>query len=589
MISDRVREALAAVPLDDVLTVLQEVTEYDRYQASQGIQDAAVILADHAERLGLQAVSIDQHPADGRAHWWTFQAPLSWTPTVGTLDIWCDGHQLLSLDHRRQPVCLAAYSAATGEAGLEAALVIARPDDPATLKGAIAVLEPGDTDPLPEMVTAGAAGFVTAARDVEHRARLELPLGCPLFAFSVTPGELIAIRSAAARGARARVVVQLSEPVGMPLVQAVLPGEPGAEVWLTAHLCHPRPGANDNASGAACLVGVGAALARLQGTDPLWRPQRTIRFIWAPEFVGNAAALHGHLAGGGERPAAVVNMDVVGTEQSCQRRPLLLERPPDAQQGQLALFGEMVLSEVFAQTSNHPGSWAASPFAGFSDHLVFASYGTPAVQLCHAPDQLNHSAGDVIDAISAVELHRATATGVVLARIAAGGFLTASESTDLVAAWCRREQTASVDLANRYREVRDGRWSAGLINYVNHLTDVIAGRAPSCARDVLDQQPAGPPLRRCWSGPLNVRAMTADMPADMRLRVVDLIRSDKANLAVLNTLATLVDGLHDAEALHRQASFGMRRPLDRRTTGLLIGAMLESGWVAHVDAEAARP
>ncbi|MFD9332952.1 DUF4910 domain-containing protein [Streptomyces sp. NPDC060028] len=587
MISNRVREALAAVPLEDVLTVLHEVSRHDRYQASQGIQDAAAVVTDHAERVGLQAVSINQYPADGRARWWSFQAPLSWTPAVGTLDVLCDGRQVLSLDHRRQPVCLAAYSAATGAAGLEAPLVSARSGDPVGLKGAIAVLELGDADPLPWIATAGAVGFVSAARDVEHRARLELPLGCPLFAFSVTPEELATIRWAAARGARARAVVELAEPASMPVVQAVLPGEPGAEVWLTAHLCHPRPGANDNASGVATLLGVGAAFTHLQEIDSLWRPPRTIRFVWAPEFVGAAAALHGHLAQGGERPAAIVDMDVVGTDQARHRRPFLLERPPDALLGQLAPLGEAVLGEVLAQTSSHPGSWAALPFAGFSDHMVFASYGAPAVQLCHAPDRLNHSSGDVIDTVSAVELHRAAATGVVLARTAAGGFLTASESASLVGSWCHREKAAAVRLADRCREVDDGRWSAGLLNYVNCLTHAMAGSVPRYTQHATVHELTGPPLRRCWSGPLNVRAMTADMPSDVRQRVVDLIRSDKANLAVLNTLATLVDGLQDAETLARQASFGMRRPLERRTTQLLVGAMLESGWVAPVDAASA--
>ena len=46
-------------------------------------------------------------------------------------------------------------------------------------------------------------------------------------------------------------------------------GTPGAQkpILLLAHLCHPRPGANDNASGAAML----AELVRVIHTVPLER------------------------------------------------------------------------------------------------------------------------------------------------------------------------------------------------------------------------------------------------------------------------------------------------------------------------------
>ena len=40
----------------------------------------------------------------------------------------------------------------------------------------------------------------------------------------------------------------------IPLVSAVVPGSGAGEVLVLAHLCHPQPSANDNASGAAAAL-----------------------------------------------------------------------------------------------------------------------------------------------------------------------------------------------------------------------------------------------------------------------------------------------------------------------------------------------
>ncbi len=131
----------------------------------------------------------------------------------------------------------------------------------------------------------------------------------------------------------------------MPVVTGVLPGSGDHEVLLSAHLCHPRPRANDNASGVAALLGIARALAgqqpatgggarlrgaRLRGARLPGVRFRGVRFLWGPEFVGLAGYLHDYaMAGRTPVPAHVVNVDMAGQDVARCGGPLVIERGPD--------------------------------------------------------------------------------------------------------------------------------------------------------------------------------------------------------------------------------------------------------------------
>src|SRR5262249_31008784 len=83
----------------------------------------------------------------------------------------------------------------------------------------------------------------------------------------------------------------------IPLITATVPGPLPGEILITGHLCHPQPGANDNASGAAAVLETARVLARLAGRGALPAARRTVRFLWMPEFTGTYA----WLAGGRDR------------------------------------------------------------------------------------------------------------------------------------------------------------------------------------------------------------------------------------------------------------------------------------------------
>src|SRR5262249_20071661 len=99
------------------------------------------------------------------------------------------------------------------------------------------------------------------------------------------------------------------------LLTARLPGSLPGEVLVTAHLCHPQPGANDNASGAAASLEVARVLAALAAGGEWSEPRRSVRFLWMPEFTGTYAwqALRPEAV---RATIAAVNLDMVGEAQA---------------------------------------------------------------------------------------------------------------------------------------------------------------------------------------------------------------------------------------------------------------------------------
>ena len=67
----------------------------------------------------------------------------------------------------------------------------------------------------------------------------------------------------------------------LPVLNGVIEGasKPNEEVLFIAHICHPSPGANDNASGSALILEVARTWCRLIAEGKLPRPARTIR-LW---------------------------------------------------------------------------------------------------------------------------------------------------------------------------------------------------------------------------------------------------------------------------------------------------------------------
>ncbi|HET7015539.1 MAG TPA: M28 family peptidase [Streptosporangiaceae bacterium] len=459
-----------AFDADLALADVHAICEHDRYQASAGIMAAAAYVAEQARAAGLSDVAVLTFPADGAKRWWTYHSPRSWTPVKATLHV--GGTVLVS--YPDQPYSLAAYSAPMRSRTLPLVRYSAVRAGAADPHGAMVVAD----EPVPLGVLAGpmaAAGAAAIAADplseVPHRfpeqvGRLELAPGSELAAFSVTPAQLSHLASAADAGALAQVNIELDPAISaMPVVTGRLPAsgpDDGTEVLLSAHLCHPRPGANDNASGVAALLGIARTLAAARqtavdspptttnhtpaittvGPTPTTTPSHTttpnhtttpshtttrshttagpaptttaLRFLWGPEFVGTVAYLH-EVVGSGLAPAAwlAINIDMAGQDVARCGGPLVIERGPDDIGSFLPALATRCATLLPAASRSYSGAvpcepwtWRETPFAGGSDHALLADQATQVIGLGHWPDRANHSSADTPDLVDPEELKR---------------------------------------------------------------------------------------------------------------------------------------------------------------------------------------
>jgi Peptidase family M28 len=394
-----VERVSAAFDAARALERVQALAAFDRYQVSEGIERAADFVAAEAERAGLEDVSVTSYP--GGSTWWTYAAPPAWTPRSARLELAAGG---VLASYPETPCSLATFSRPTLARTVPLVTFGEGPVD-----GALAVVPLG-LPPLSELEASGALGFVACASPVAV-GRIELAPETRLVGFSVDRDAL----AAALAGAEAFVHTEVAATGSMPLVTGRLRGETSAEVLFLAHLCHPRPGANDNASGVAATLGLAETLRSL---GPLGAE---LRFVWGPEFVGTAAYLHDVVgAGRAPLPRYVLNLDMVGEDQPRCGGPLVLERSPEHLSSALDAVAERAAA-IVAMRAPAGWEWRSTAFLGASDHLLFAdrAFGVPTLEVGHRPDRFNHTSADDVENVDPEELRRsATIAGASVLHLA---------------------------------------------------------------------------------------------------------------------------------------------------------------------------
>jgi hypothetical protein len=257
-------------------------------------------------------------------------------------------------------------------------------------------------------------------------------------------------------------------------VIGVLPGRPGplAEdaIVLGAHYDHLglsggaiHPGADDNASGTAVVVGLARAFAAVGGLD------RTLVFVlFGAEELGLLGSGHyvRHPAVPLTRTVAMLNFDMVGRLHDAKIRV----SGSDSGRG---------LSDVVSRAATDLGARIevrGSPYAP-SDHSRFYSAGAPVLFFHTGSHPDYHQPGDTADKIDATGMARIAALGARITERLAAGDRPAYE-TVARSAGDRRERSAGAGAAPVFFGVRaDGQAeSDGL-----RLADVVAGSAAARA------------------------------------------------------------------------------------------------------------
>lgn len=462
LLSDKDVNALSAeingLMAKDTVT---ELARNHRVQASAGYSRAAQYIASKAKEFGLERVAVEQFPADGQKTYYTLKSTPGWEATSG--ELWEEQPVKTKVaDYNEMRVALADYSQS---ADVRATLVdvgagtSAKDYDGKDVKGRI-VLAGGGVAAAHKMACdeRGAAGVLSYQQnqvtgwsgdyvDNVRWGHLSPYNADNKFAFMISLRRARALSERLARGEQITlhaVVKAEVKPSNYEVVTAVIPGSDLAdeEIVFSCHLCHQKPGANDNASGAAAILEVARTLTTLIKRGELERPRRTIRFIWPPEINGTVAyfAEHPEIV---RRMKAAVHCDMVGGNYAITKSILHVTHTPASLPSAVNTVGD-----TFAEYAIN-GALKAASGAGFedglispegskdsfvaditpyemgSDHDVYqeGSFRVPAIYLRDWPDVFIHTNNDTPANIDPTKMKRssfiAAASGYFLARAGA--------------------------------------------------------------------------------------------------------------------------------------------------------------------------
>ncbi len=204
------------------------------------------------------------------------------------------------------------------------------------------------------------------------------------------------------------------------------------EIHFTCHLDHPRPGANDNASGCVSILEVARTLNTLIKKGILPRPSRTIRFLWPAEIEGSIMYLSQY--DDPSRIKANIHMDMVGGGP-VTKSVFRISGGPYSVPSFISDLGHEIGQFVNDQTQRFAdGKSAAFPLAApeggkdpqlalmegldmGSDHDVFfeGTWRIPGLYLHDWPDRYIHTNYDLAANIDPTKLKRAAFIGAASA------------------------------------------------------------------------------------------------------------------------------------------------------------------------------
>ncbi len=438
-IKEKVKQELSG---ENAKAYVQQITQHHRIQASTMFHEAAEYVKDALVKMGIENARIKQFPADGETKYWTHTAPMGWE--AKSAELWLvKPEQKLLARYQDTPTSLHAHSNATPSEGITAQLIdVGTGTKPADYKGKKVkgklVLAKGRAKLVHEeaVYKRGAAGVITDTLTYEiknFRESLDLPdahayqaiwptkreLNKVTFGFSLTKRQGNYLRNLLKQRKKVMLKAIVDAklfPGKLDIVTATIKGKtkPNQEVFLIAHLCHPKPSANDNASGSGLLLEIARTIKALIQKGEIPQPKRTIRFFWVPETYGTIAYLHkhGHLT---NRLVAGINLDMVGQDQELCKSTLTLDKTPDSLPSYLNDFFINLMEETEKQFDPKTGFGPATTFrhrvnvhTGGSDHHEFvdSTIGVPCIMLLQWPDLYYHTSQDTPDKVNAQTLKR---------------------------------------------------------------------------------------------------------------------------------------------------------------------------------------
>ncbi len=508
---------------------VMQISRYHRIQGSRGYRRAAEYVLEQLKSFGFseEDAFIESYPSDGRLEYQTWQSPSGWDIESAELRM-VEPYDERIVGYPEIAMSLITYSN-PGNATAELVWVGSGTSD-ADYEGkdvagkfVLATGYGGEVHRYAVLKHGAAAvvAYLDDDRAKEYPDMLQYTGMWPLahelddvtFGFNITSRQGERLRSMLESGRRVvlegRVTGTGLESYYMDVVVARISGagRPHETLVTVGHLDHPKESANDNASGSAAMLDMARSIKTLVDAGRMPAPQRSLWFLWVPEWNGTMAYIDAHPEMTGPRLGgdflASINLDMVGENlELLHSRMNITSVPfsiPSALTDVVANMAEMVrrMDVRTPRGSLSLLNYAITPYGGGSDHMMFIDRKIPGVMLGHS-DYTHHTSEDTPDKVDPVELERseivAAATVLYLSDLTAEQavdlvYLIGARGAERIGAAARRARTLLVAGGSHTAAVRDpwfevantlskaAMWEDEVVSSVLHFNDGAVVRA----------------------------------------------------------------------------------------------------------------
>ncbi len=415
------------------LDYVMEISRFHRIQASPGLIDALDFVKEEVEKVSGAETELHKYTTNGEGRIGLWDQLYGWTPRSGTLLLIEPDRKTLA-DFSAEPISMVAHST---DVEVEAEVIyigrgITKEDyEGKDVSGKIVLTTSRATQVhKPACIERGAIGLLTyippsGKNEIGNIRRYEAIWSEPgeadktKFGFALTQADGVRIKKWLDEGKTVKVHAKVKAELGsgtQGVLSALLEGKDiSKEVWIIAHICHPHPGANDNASGSAAILEALRTISSLIKDGKIEQPDYSLRFIWMPEWNGTIEYIHNEKQTL-SKCRFVINADMVGADPCKSGSIMNLFRTPYSLPTTLNnVVSHWICNEVDRKHDASKGgtmaplSWRYFPYSAGSDHFMFtdSTLGIPAVMLNQFPDKFYHTSTDTPDKIDVGQMARA--------------------------------------------------------------------------------------------------------------------------------------------------------------------------------------
>ena len=436
--------------LNDILSVVNgqrawdwvaKISQYNRVQASNGYHDSLEAIKEELIALGFDDIEYFKSPADGETTTWGYPASYQWEIETG--ELWIEEPEKIKLcDFNDIPVSIITHSKScdiTVEI-VDIDIGDKKEDyEKNDIEGKI-ILMCGPIYLNRPLIEKSKAIGVIYYPDL-NRTRNNLDrviyngffttkerLNNAKFGFSISYNQAMHLKELMKKGSvkvHASINAEFMEGHFEVLSSSIIGTEfPEQEIVIIAHLCHPLPSANDNASGAAGLLELARAFKYLIKNKVIDNPKRTLRFVWVPEFNGTVPWMKFY-EDRIRNVLACINLDMIGEHPLKLGQPFEVNLAPRSTPSILnditSTFVKKIADHpkgIAINGTKNPMSYRLRSYDGGSDHFLFIDsyFGIPSLMLGHN-DPNWHSNVDTVEYCDSTELKRVIAIALSISYV----------------------------------------------------------------------------------------------------------------------------------------------------------------------------